>query len=119
VAAWVGVAPFNCDSGTMRGRRRGWGGRAEVRAVLSMSTVVATRYNPVIKAFYARLLAASKRKKVALIACMHKLLTIRNAMVREMIPWQPRAHSIITITQASGHPLALWGQYEVAILSCS
>jgi transposase len=90
VAALVGVAPFNCDSGTMHGRRRVWGGRAEVRAVLYMSTLVATRYNPVIKAFYARLLAAGKRKKVALTACMHKLLTIMNAMVRDMTPWQPR-----------------------------
>lgn len=90
VAALVGVAPFNCDSGTMRGRRRVWGGRAEVRAVLYMSTLVATRYNPVIKAFYARLLAAGKLKKVALTACMHKLLTIMNAMVRDMTPWQPR-----------------------------
>ena len=86
----VGVAPGNCESGTMRGRRRGWGGRTEVRAVLSMSTWVATRYNPVIKAFYARLLAAGKLKKMALTACMHKLLTIVNAMVRDMTPWQPR-----------------------------
>ena len=90
IAALVGVAPFNRDSGTMRGRRRVWGGRAEVRAVLYMSTLVATRYNPVIKAFYARLLAAGKLKKVALTACMHKLLTIMNAMVRDMMPWQPR-----------------------------
>src|SRR5262245_38378374 len=94
VAALVGVAPFNCDSGTMRGRRRVWGGRAEVRAVLYMSTMVATRYNPVIKAFYARLLAAGKLKKVALIACMHKLLTIMNAMVRDMTPWRPQEVSI-------------------------
>jgi transposase len=94
VAALVGVAPFNCDSGTMRGRRRVWGGRAEVRAVLYMSTLVATRYNPVIKAFYARLLAAGKLKKVALIACMHKLLTIMNAMVRDMTPWQPQEVAI-------------------------
>ena len=94
VAAWVGVAPFNRDSGTMRGRRRVWGGRAEVRAVLYMSTWVATRYHPVIKAFYPRLLAAGKLKKVALIACMHKLLIIMNAMVRDMTPWQPREVSI-------------------------
>jgi transposase len=94
IAALVGVAPFNCDSGTMRGRRRVWGGRAEVRAVLYMSTLVATRYNPVIKAFYARLLAAGKLKKVALTACMHKLLTIMNAMVRDMTPWQPREVAI-------------------------
>jgi transposase len=78
----------------MHGRRRVWGGRAEVRAVLYMSTLVATRYNPVIKAFYARLLAAGKLKNVALTACMHKLLTIMNAMVRDMPPWQPREVSI-------------------------
>ena len=90
VAALVGVAPFNRDSGTLRGPRRVWGGRAEVRAVLYMSTLVATRYNPVIKAFYERLLATGKLKKVALTACMHKLLTIMNAMVRDMTPWQPR-----------------------------
>jgi transposase len=94
VAALVGVAPFNRDSGTMRGRRKVWGGRAEVRAVLYMSTLVATRYNPVIKAFYARLLAAGKLKKVALTACMHKLLLIMNAMVRDRTPWQPREVAI-------------------------
>ena len=94
MAALVGVAPFNRDSGTLRGQRRVWGGRAEVRAVLYMSTLVATRYNPVIKVFYQRLLATGKLKKVALIACMHKLLTIMNAMVRDMTPWQPRKVSI-------------------------
>jgi transposase len=90
----VGVAPFNCDSETRRGRRRVWGGRAEVRAVLSMSTWVATRSKPVIKAFYARLLAAGKLKKVALTAWMHKLLSIMNAIVRDMPPWQPREVAI-------------------------
>ena len=94
MAALVGVAPFNRDSGTLRGQRRVWGGRAEVRAVLYMSTLVATRYNPVIKVFYQRLLATGKLKKVALIACMHKLLTIMNAMVRDMTPWQLREVSI-------------------------
>jgi transposase len=90
VAALVGVAPFNRDSGTLRGRRMIWGGRAEVRAVLYMGTLVATRHNPLIKAFYERLLAAGKVKKVALVACMHKLLTIMNAMVRDLQRWQPR-----------------------------
>ena len=66
----MGVAPLNCDSGTLRGRRMMWGGRAHARAVLSMGTLVATRDNPRIKAFYARLLAAGKVKKVALTACM-------------------------------------------------
>lgn len=90
VAALVGVAPFNRDSGTWRGRRMVWGGRGAVRAVLYMGTLVATRFNPVIKAFYTRLLAAGKGKKVALTACMRKLLTIMNAMIRDMIPWQPQ-----------------------------
>src|SRR5207237_176154 len=81
LAALIGVAPFNRDSGTLRGRRTVYGGRAEVRAVLYMGALVATRHNPVIKTFYERLLAAGKAKKVALTACMHKLLTIMNAMV--------------------------------------
>ena len=76
IAALVGVAPLNRDSGTLRGRRTIWGGRAHVRTVLYMGTLVATRYNPRIKAFYERLLAAGKVKKVALTACMHKFLTI-------------------------------------------
>ena len=89
-AALVGVAPFNRDSGTLRGRRTVYGGRAEVRAVLYMGALVATKYNPVIKAFYTRLCIAGKAKKVALTACMHKLLTIMNAMVRDLKPWQPQ-----------------------------
>jgi len=94
IAALIGVAPFNRESGTLRGRRMVYGGRAEVRAVLYMGTLVATRYNPVIKAFYDRLCAAGKTKKVALTACMRKLLTIMNAMVRDLKPWQPREVSI-------------------------
>ena len=90
IAALVGVAPLNCDSGTLRGRRTIWGGRAHVRTVLYMGTLVATRYNPQIKAFYERLLAAGKVKKVALTACMHKFLTILNAMVKHRTPWQPQ-----------------------------
>jgi transposase len=90
IAALVGVAPFNRDSGTLRGRRTVYGGRAPVRAVLYMGTLVATKHNPVIKAFYERLCAAGKAKKVALTACMHKLLTILNAMVKHQTPWQPR-----------------------------
>ena len=93
-AALIGVAPFNRDSGTLRGRRTVYGGRADVRAVLYMGALVATRHNPVIKAFYARLRAAGKAKKVALTACMHKLLTIMNAMVRDLKPWPPREVSI-------------------------
>jgi transposase len=87
-AALVGVAPFNRDSGRMRGQRHIWGGRASVRAVLYMSAVCASRHNPVIRSFYERLLAAGKRKKVALVACMRKLLTILNSMMRDSRPWQ-------------------------------
>lgn len=88
IAALVGVAPLNHDSGTMRGKRTVWGGRAKVRAVLYMAALVASRRNPVIVAFYQRLLDAGKAKKVALVACMRKLLTILNAMMRTMTAWQ-------------------------------
>ena len=84
------MAPRNGDSGTRRGRRTIWGGRAPVRTVLSMGTLVATRSNPQSKAFYERLLAAGKVKKVALTACMHQLLTILNAMLKHRTPWQPQ-----------------------------
>jgi transposase len=88
IAALVGVAPLNRDSGTLRGRRSVWGGRAHVRAALYMSALAATRYNPVIRAFYQRLCAAGKAKKVALTACMHKLLGILNSMVKHRTPWR-------------------------------
>src|SRR5262247_1612748 len=88
IAALVGVAPLHCDSGTLRGRRMIWGGRAHVRTVLYMGTLLATRYNPRIKAFYQRLLAAGKLKKVALTACMRKFLTILNAMLKHRTSWQ-------------------------------
>jgi transposase len=88
IAALVGVAPLNHDSGTLRGRRTVWGGRAQVRAVLYMSAIVATRFNPVIRAFYQRLQRAGKAKKVALTACMRKLLTILNAMLKHRTPWR-------------------------------
>jgi transposase len=88
IAALVGVAPLNQDSGKQRGRRRVWGGRAAVRAALYMGTLVATRYNPVIRAFYQHLLAQGKAKKVALVACMHKLLTILNAIIKHRTPWR-------------------------------
>jgi len=87
IAALVGVAPLNGDSGTLRGRRTIWGGRAHVRTVLSMGTLVATRFNPQLKAFYQRLLAAGKLKKVALTACMHKLVTMLNAMLKHRTSW--------------------------------
>lgn len=88
IASLVGVAPFNRDSGTLRGRRTVWGGRRRVRAALYMSTLVATRHNPLIKAFYSRLVAAGKPPKLALTACMRKLLTIVNAILRNETPWR-------------------------------
>ena len=94
LAALVGVAPLNRDRGTLRGRRTIWGGRAPVRATLYMSTLVAVRYNPVLKAFYNRLRAAGKVAKVALTACMRKLLTILNAMVTHHTPWQLQEVSV-------------------------
>ena len=89
IAALVGVAPLNCESGTWRGRRIIWGGRGQVRAALGMSTLVAVQHNPVIRAFYERLLAARKPKKLALTACMRKFLTILNALLRHRAPWHP------------------------------
>jgi len=83
IAALVGVAPFNRDSGKWKGKRCVWGGRSKVRSALYMAALVATRHNPVLRAFYQRLLAVGKAKKVALTACMRKLLTILNAMVRQ------------------------------------
>ncbi len=90
IAALVGVAPFNCDSGTLRGTRRIWGGRAAVRTVLYMATVSAIRCNPVIRDFHHRLRTAGKKPKVAITACMRKLLTILNAMIRSNTPWHPQ-----------------------------
>jgi transposase len=89
IAALVGVAPFPCDSGTLTGKRLVWGGRAHVRSALYMAALVAVRHNPVLRAFYQRLCAAGKPKKVALIAAMHKLLTILNAMLRHRTRWSP------------------------------
>ena len=89
IAALVGVAPFARDSGKRAGGRTCWGGRAPVRAALYMPTVAAVRYNPAIRAFYQRLVAQGKPKKVALTACMRKLLTILNAIVRQDTPWDP------------------------------
>jgi transposase len=82
IASLVGVAPYACDSGSMRGRRRIQGGRFQIRRTLYMATLTATKHNPLIRAHYERLVAAGKVKKVALVACMRKLLTILNAMVR-------------------------------------
>jgi transposase len=92
IAALVGVAPIANDSGTSRGRRRLQGGRFEIRRVLYMATLTAARRNPVIKAFYQRLITAGKLPKVALVACMRKLLTTLNAMVRSNKPWDNSLH---------------------------
>jgi transposase len=88
LSALVGVAPFNRDSGRMRGKREVWGGRARVRTALYMSAMVASRHNPLIRQFYERLVKAGKPKKVALVACMRKLLSILNAMMRDRTPWR-------------------------------
>ncbi len=90
IAALVGVAPFCRDSGTFKGRRIIWGGRANVRSALYMGALVATRFNPIIKSFYNRLIDAGKLPKVALVACMRKLLTILNAIVKHQTPWQTK-----------------------------
>jgi transposase len=94
IAALVGVAPLNWDSGMMRGRRAIWGGRATVRAALYMAALVASRCNPKIREFHRRLRAGGKAPKVALVACMRKLLTILNAMIKHRTRW-----SIIAETQ--------------------
>jgi transposase len=96
IAALVGVAPLNRDSGVLRGKRTAWGGRAPVRSALYMATVVAVRFNPVIRSFYHRLCTAGKAKKLAITACMRKLITILNAMLKHHIPWNP------LITQSLG-----------------
>jgi len=88
IAALAGVAPFNRDSGHRRGQRSIAGGRGAVRTALYMATLVATRYNPVIRKHYERLLAAGKRKKVALVACMRKLLVMLNAILRTQKTWR-------------------------------
>jgi transposase len=92
IAALVGVAPLACESGQHRGSRHVWGGRGEVRHALYMATLTATRFNPVIRAFYERLLAKGKPFKVAMVACMRKLLTILNAMARDGTAWNAQLH---------------------------
>jgi transposase len=87
IAALVGVAPFNDDSGRHQGRRRIRGGRAPVRKMLYMATLAAVRHNPIIRAYYERLIGVGKKRKVALTACMRKLLTILNAMLKHQTPW--------------------------------
>ena len=93
ITALVGVAPFSRDSGPHRGKRSVWGGRARVRGALHMGALVAARWNPVIRGFYHRLLAAGKPKKLALTACMRKLLTVLNSMAKTGRPWEPAVAS--------------------------
>lgn len=90
IASLVGVAPFNRDSGTLRGKRTVWGGRAAVRQALYMATLTAVRWNPTLRAFYERLTGKGKAAKVALVACMRKLLTMLNAMLRDGKKWAPQ-----------------------------
>ncbi len=101
IAALVGVAPFNRDSGILRGKRHIWGGRANVRTTLYMSTMSAIRHNPVIKSFYQQLTSVGKAHKVALIACMRKLLTILNAILKTQTAWEAYQSDLNTV------PLAL------------
>ena len=96
IAALVGVAPFNRDSGTLRGKRTVWGGRARVRAALYMGALVASRCNPIIRGFYQRLLACGKPKKLALTACMRKLLVILNSMLKHRSPWSGLSPQVIS-----------------------
>ena len=88
ISALAGLAPYNRDSGTLRGKRSIWGGRASVRRTLYMATLVATKHNVQIKKFYDRLCLAGKKKRVAIVACMHKLLIIMNAMIKHNEPWR-------------------------------
>lgn len=95
LAALVGVAPLNRDSGRVRGKRSVWGGRARVRQVLYMGALVASRHNPIIREFYERLVAAGKPRKVAVVACMRKLLTILDSMLKHRTAWSP-CHALTT-----------------------
>jgi transposase len=95
VAALAGLAPYGHDSGRLKGRRCISGGRGEVRSVLYMAMLSAIRFNPVIRPMYQRLVAKGKRKRVALVACMRKLLTTLNAMVKRGVPWNPKIAGVI------------------------
>jgi transposase len=117
IAALVGVAPFNHDSGKLRGTRAIGGGRAQVRAVLYLCTLVASRRNPVVHAFYARLLAAGKKPKVALTACMRKLLVILNTMLRDQTPWTAEPATLPRATPAAYLPPAAAARSSFTVLS--
>ena len=95
IASLSGVAPYNRDSGRMRGKRSAWGGRATVRNAAYMSVMVAVRYNPLLKAFFTRLVASGKAYKVAIVACMRKLLCILNTMLRNHTTWNDHSHLLM------------------------
>ena len=103
IAALVGVAPFNRDSCTLRGKRTVWGGRAKVRAALYMGALVASRCNPIIRDFYQRLLTAGKPKKLALTACMRKLLVILNSMLKHRSPWCSLRTRVVRVVRVVSH----------------
>jgi transposase len=107
IAALVGLAPFNCDSGQHRGQRHIWGGRASVRAALYMAALVGTRHNPVLSVFYRRLRAAGKPAKVALVATMRKLLTILNTMMKHQTRWNPEAASTPAVSSTPVRAVAV------------
>jgi transposase len=94
IAALVGVAPFNRDSGKWKGKRRTWGGRAPVRSALYMATLVATQHNACIRTYYLQLVARGKAKKTALVACMRKLIVILNSMLKSLQPWNPKLAAV-------------------------
>jgi len=96
IACLVGVAPHAADSGTLRGKRITWGGRATVRTALYMAALAACRFNPVFRTFYQRLMASGKPHKVAIVACMRKLLIVLNAIVRDGTPWNPHSPQLLT-----------------------
>jgi len=108
IAALVGVAPLNRDSGKQRGRRMIWGGRATVRKALYMPALSAIRCNPVIRALYQRLIAKGKLKKVALVACMHKMLTILNSMAKNYTPWDYASGEMLTLVSRCSRQLLWW-----------
>jgi Transposase IS116/IS110/IS902 family len=115
VAALAGLAPFNRDSGSLRGSRCIWGGRAQVRRVLYMAVVAAVRSNPVIKNFYTQLRARGKYPKSALTACMRKLLVILNAMLHNKTPWQTPE-----LTSSTSLPSPYWARFlNTVAVSCA
>jgi transposase len=117
IAALLGVAPFNHDSGKMKGKRAIWGGRGQVRAVLYMCTLGAIRRNPQLGAFYARLIATGKKPKVALTACIRKLLIMLNAVLRQQIPWNPELAALPSPFSAARGGAVIAAGYQRSLTS--